>query len=58
MDSTTLNEKKAHYQEGSNYDGSRKFIIKTPLGNYVFASKTDAKSFKMLYDKATKHFAD
>jgi len=55
LSTTELNEKKAHYQEGSQPSGARKFTIKTPLGNFVFATKKDAKSFKALYDSASKY---
>jgi len=54
MDTTKLNEIKAHYQEGSNADGSRKFVILTPVGNFVFKRKIEAKEFKKLYDTASK----
>jgi len=58
MDITTINEIKAHYQEGSNFDGSRKFTIKTPLGIFVFTKKTDARTFMDLYDKSSKFFSE
>jgi hypothetical protein len=58
LTTTELNQVKAHLQEGSNADGSRKFVVKSPLGNFVFCSKLDANGFKSFYDAATKYYPD
>ena len=54
MDTTTLNSLRATLHEGSQSNGSRKFVVGTHKVNYVFAKKSDAKEFKRFHDLATK----
>jgi len=56
MDTTTLNEIKAHLTE-TDQGGKRVFAVTIPGLKICFTRKGDAKEFKRLYDVATKHIS-